>query len=67
MLRCISLFLRLFLGCAKRRARSAGGKGIGNRTGWERIEAAQLGEEHPDLVRGAEGDNYGREERGVRQ
>lgn len=48
--------------------RSAGEKDIGNRSGWERIEAAQLGEEHPNLAHGAEGDDYGRkEERGVRQ
>ena len=60
MLHCVYLFFQLFLGCAKRCTCSAGGKDIGNRTGWERIETAQLGEERPDLVHGAEGDNYGR-------
>lgn len=40
--------------------RSAGEKGIGNRSGWERKEPAQLGKEHPNLAHGAEGDDYGR-------
>lgn len=60
MLHCIYLFFQLSLACAKRRTHSAGEKGIGNRSGWERIEPAQLGKEHPDLTHGAEGDNYDR-------
>lgn len=60
MLHWTYLFLYLFFGCAKRVMYSTGWKHIANRTGWERIETIQLEEEHPDLVHGAEGDNYDR-------
>lgn len=59
MLHCIYLFFQLIHACAKRCTHSAGEKGVGNRSGWEKIEPAQLGKEHPDLAHGAEGDNYG--------
>lgn len=54
------MFFQLSLICAKRCTHSAGEEGTGKRSGWERIEPAQLGKEHPDLTHGAERDNYGR-------
>lgn len=67
MLHCIYLFFQLIHAFVRKCTnRSAGEKGIGNRSGWERIEPAQLGKELPNLPHGAEGDDYGRK-RGVRQ
>lgn len=67
MLHCIYLFFQLIHAFVRKCTnRSAGEKSIGNRSGWERIEPAQLGKELPNLPHGAEGDDYGRK-RGVRQ
>lgn len=61
MLHCIYLLFQLIHAYAKRCThRSAGEKGIRNRSGWKRIEPSELGKEHPDLAHGAEEDNYGR-------